>query len=69
MPPPLLGPPVEAVKHALPRSELRRKIPPRNTRSSPPKHSLDEPTIVLARPTDASLTFEDLVNPLPLLIG
>ena len=69
IPPALFRPAVKSVEHALPRPELRRKVAPWDTRSSPPQHRLYEPTLVVARPTDASLAIEDLVNLLPLPIG
>jgi len=69
IPPALLRPPVESVEHGLPRAELRRKVPPWNACSSPPEHSLDEPTIVDTGSTDSRLVVEDLDYLLPLLIG
>lgn len=69
LPAPRLRPPVESVEHGLPWAELRRKVPPWDTGSSPPQHSLDEPTIVGPRSTDARFVVEDLDYLLPLQIG
>src|SRR6516162_7264511 len=64
-----LGPTVESIEYRLPRPEAFRQVTPRHPGTSPPKHRLDEATVVLAAPAGAPLPFQNDrdLRPLPLV--
>src|SRR3954462_8341603 len=63
-----LRPPVEAIEHGLPRSELRWKVAPQNPRATPPQHRFDKVAVVRSRPSGSPLGLQKSVDlgPLPL---
>jgi hypothetical protein len=55
-------PPIEAVEHRLPRSEIRWKITPRNACAAPPQYGFDESTIFVCRPASSALRLQKQVD-------
>jgi len=64
-----LGPPIEAIEHGLPWTEMVGKIPPRYAGTPPPEHRLDEVAIISSRTTCSSLRPQNRsdLRPLPLV--